>query len=260
MRKKQIVKRVLAKTRKGEVPYYFVDGKRVSEKKGRLKYIQQNYDELNQPYAKEKPILTKKEQSTLKRSKSQRSLLTYKGKKIPRLKSDLLKATANIPKDFKGDIRDIKDDKGNMLYPSYGVFEQAYEQQKKGVTFTYADSMMGASGWRGRTENESALSILESLEFVGSDNWKLQVHKEDGTIAYGLENGMEAIREFEEYNTEWLQEEVENVAAVSFRYKLNWDFDTKTIVIYLEQTEIEERTSDPIKRLMNKDNAKEDET
>ena len=111
--------------------------------------------------------------------------------------------------------------------------------------------MMGASGWRGRTENESALSILESLQFVGSDGWKLEVHKEDGDVANGLENGLEAIREFEEYTTENIQEEVDNVAAVSFRYKLNWDFEKKKVVIYLEQTDVEERTSDPIRRLQN---------
>jgi hypothetical protein len=249
--KKRQVKRVIAKTKKGEVPYYYIDGKRVSEKKGRLKWVQQNYDELNKPYAKEQPLLNKREASSLKRSKAQRELLTYKGKKIKRIKSDLLKATANIPKDFKGDIRNIRDDKGKSLYSSYGAFEQAYEQQKKGVTFTYADSLMGASGWRGRTENESALSILESLQFVGSDGWRLEVHKEDGDVANGLENGLEAIREFEEYTTENMQEEVENVAAVSFRYKLNWDFKKKKVVIYLEQTDIEERTSDPLRRLQN---------
>ena len=120
--KKRQVKRVIAKTEKGEVPYYYIDGKRVSEKKGRLKWVQQNYDELNKPYAKEQPLLNKREASSLKRSKAQRELLTYKGKKIKRIKSDLLKATATIPKDFKGDIRNIKDDSGNSLFSNYGTF------------------------------------------------------------------------------------------------------------------------------------------
>lgn len=248
MKKKQ-VKRVIAKTKKGEVPYYYIDGKRVSEKKGRLKWISQNYESIDKPYAKEPVNLTPKEQKSFNRSKGQRELLTYKGKKIKRIKSDLLKATANIPENFKGDIRDIKDDQGNSLYSSYGAFEQAYEQQKKGVTFTYADSMMGASGWRGRTENESALSILESLQFIGSDGWKLEVHNEDGEVFRGLVNGLEEIRKFEEQMTEELQENVDNVAAVSFRYKLNWDFKKKKVVIYLEQTDVEERTSDPIRTL-----------
>lgn len=247
MKKKQ-VKRVIAKTKKGEVPYYYIDGKRVSEKKGRLKWIQQNYEELDKPYAKDKPVLNKKEQSSLKRSKAQRELLTYKGKKIKRIKSDLLKATATIPKDFKGDIRKIVDKSGKSLFETYGTFEQAYEREKAGVTFTFADSMLGAEGFRGRTEKESAMSILESLEFVGSDGWKLEVHTEDGRVTKTLEDGMTAIREFEEGETERLQEEVENVAAVRFRYKLNWDFKKKKVVIYIWETDSEEATSDPIRR------------
>lgn len=248
-RNKKQVKRVIAKTKRGEVAYYYIDGKRVSDKKGRLKWISQNYENIDKPYAKEPVKLTPKEEKSFNRSKGQKDLLTYKGKKIKRIKSDLLKATANIPKDFRGDIRDIRDKDGNSLYRSYGAFEQAYEQQKRGITFTYADSMVGASGWRGRTENESALSILESLQFVGNDGWKLEVHSEDGEVSRSLETGMEAIRAFEEQITEQMQEEVENVAAVSFRYKLNWDFEKKKVTIYLEQTDVEERTSDPIKTL-----------
>jgi len=243
---KKQVKRTIAKTKKGEVAYYFIDGKRVSEKKGKLKWINQNYDNIDQPYSKNPVQLTTKEQKSFNRSKAQKELLTYKGKKIKRIKSDLLKATANIPKDYKGDIRNLKDANGKSLYPTYGTFEQAFEQQKKGVTFTFADSLYGASGFRGRTENESALSILESLQFIGTDGWKLEVHNEDGTIAYGLTDGLVAIREFEEMTTENLQEETNNLAAVSFRYSLNWDFDKKRVTIYLEQTIVEERTSDPI--------------
>ena len=248
---KKQVKRTIAKTKRGEVAYYFIDGKRVSEKKGKLKWINQNYENIDQPYSKTPVQLTTKEQKSFNRSKAQKELLTYKGKKIKRIKSDLLKATANIPKDYKGDIRNLKDAKGKSLYPTYGTFEQAFEEQKKGVTFTYADSLLGTEGYRGRTENESALSILESLNFIGSDNWKLEVHKEDGEIARGLEAGMVAIREFEEYVTEDLQEEIQNIAAVSFRYKLYWDFDTKTIIIYLDKDDAEERTSEPLGKKQN---------
>jgi hypothetical protein len=248
MKNKQ-VKRVIAKTKRGEVAYYYIDGKRVSDKKGRLKWLNQNFEEIDRPYAKEPVKLTPKETKSFNRSKGQKDLLTYKGKKIKRIQSDLLKATANIPKDFKGDIRKLVDAKGNPLYPTYGAFEQAYEAQKKGITFTYADSLMGAGGFRGRTENESALSILESLEFVGSDGWKLKVVNEDGQVANGIEKGLDEIRKFEENITETLQEEVENVAAVSFRYKLNWDFEKKVVIIYLEQTDVEERTSEPIRKL-----------
>jgi hypothetical protein len=36
---KKQVKRTIAKTKRGEVAYYFIDGKRVSEKKGKLKQL-----------------------------------------------------------------------------------------------------------------------------------------------------------------------------------------------------------------------------
>jgi hypothetical protein len=59
---------------------------------------------------------------------------------------------------------------------------------------------------------------------------------------------MVAIREFEESETERLQKVVDNVAAVRFRYQLNWDFKKKKVIIYLWETMVEEATSDPIKR------------
>jgi hypothetical protein len=45
------------------------------------------------------------------------------------------------------------------------------------------------------------------------------------------------IREFEESETERLQKVVDNVAAVRFRYQLNWDFKKKKVIIYLWETD-----------------------
>lgn len=245
MAKKQ-VKRTLVNTKKGVVAYYFEGGKRISEKKGKLKWVKQNFTSLDKPYSKNLPALTNKEEQTFKRRKAQVDLFTYKGKKIKKIQSELLKATGTLPSDSKiKEITQLKDSRGNQLFKSFGEFEQAFEREKKGITQTEFESFYGAAGYRGRTENESAISVLDSLAIIGYDGWKLIVVTEDGEEVRGLEKGMEAIREFEEYTLESLESEVDNLAGVSFRYTLDWNFQQKEITIFLEDTDVQERTSEP---------------
>jgi hypothetical protein len=245
MARKQ-VKRTLVTTKKGVVAYYFEGGKRISEKKGKKKWIKDNFESLDKPYSKNLPTLTANEQKTFKRRKAQVDLFTYKGKKIKKLQSELLKATGTLPSDSKiKEITQLKDDRGNQLFRTFGEFEQAFEREKRGISQTQFESFYGAAGYRGRTENESAISVLDSLAIIGYDGWKLVVVTEDGEEVRGLENGMEAIREFEEYTLEDLEGEFSNLAGVSFRYVLNWDFNQKEITIFLEDTDVQERTSEP---------------
>jgi hypothetical protein len=245
MARKQ-VKRTLVTTKKGVVAYYFEGGKRISEKKGKKKWIKDNFESLDKPYSKNLPTLTANEQKTFKRRKAQVDLFTYKGKKIKKLQSELLKATGTLPSDSKiKEITQLKDERGNQLFRTFGEFEQAFEREKRGISQTQFESFYGAAGYRGRTENESAISVLDSLAIIGYDGWKLVVVTEDGEEVRGLENGMEAIREFEEYTLEDLEGEFSNLAGVSFRYVLNWDFNQKEITIFLEDTDVQERTSEP---------------
>jgi hypothetical protein len=245
MARKQ-VKRTLVTTKKGVVAYYFEGGKRISEKKGKKKWIKDNFESLDKPYSKNLPTLTSNEQKTFKRRKAQVDLFTYKGKKIKKLQSELLKATGTLPSDSKiKEITQLKDDRGNQLFRTFGEFEQAFEREKRGISQTQFESFYGAAGYRGRTENESAISVLDSLAIIGYDGWKLVVVTEDGEEVRGLENGMEAIRGFEEYTLEDLEGEFSNLAGVSFRYVLNWDFNQKEITIFLADTDVQERTSEP---------------
>ena len=245
MAKKQ-VKRTIVQTKRGEVSYYFENGKRISEKKGKLKWVKQNFDALDKPYSKNKPTLTAKEQKTFNRRKAQVDLFTYKGKKIKKLQSELLKATGTLPSDSKEkEITRLTDSKGNQLFKSFGEFEQAFEREKRGITQTQFESFYGAAGYRGRTENESAISVLDSLAIIGYDGWKLVVVDLNDDEVRGLESGMEAIRQFEEMTLEDLENEVDNLAGVSFRYTLNWDFQQKEITIFLSDTDVQERTSEP---------------
>jgi hypothetical protein len=161
MARKQ-VKRTLVTTKKGVVAYYFEGGKRISEKKGKKKWIKDNFESLDKPYSKNLPTLTANEQKTFKRRKAQVDLFTYKGKKIKKLQSELLKATGTLPSDSKiKEITQLKDERGNQLFRTFGEFEQAFEREKRGISQTQFESFYGAAGYRGRTENESAISVLD---------------------------------------------------------------------------------------------------
>jgi hypothetical protein len=110
-----------------------------------------------------------------------------------------------------------------------------------------AESLYGAAGWRNRTQNESATSLLESLKIVGYDGWKLVVIDQD-VVYNGKVKGMEAIRRYEEREMDAAQKTFEDVSALSFTYTLDWNFTTKTITINTDDAVAQIRQSDPKKR------------
>jgi len=236
------VKRVIAKNGQAR---YFKDGKRITDKKGKLKFVQQNYELLTNPY-KDKPQLTAKEQKTLKQVKTQKELYRYQGVPIKRQMTDFLKARGYIdPKSPVRDITKIVSPAGSQLFKNYGQFEQAYYRMIDQFRTTQATSLFGVAGWHGRTENQSAISLFENVSILGRDGWKLKVIDLDGNEFAGIKTGMEKIREYEEMITEDMEGEFENLAAVSFTYILDWDFKTKTITVDLSDAVAQERQSDP---------------
>jgi hypothetical protein len=239
---KKQVKRTVATN--GEVRY-FEGGKRITAKKGKLKFVQQNYDILTNPY-KDKPSLSDKERQTLQRVKTQKELFRYKGVPIKREITDFMAARGYIDqKTSPRDITKIVSPGGNKLFRSYGQFEQAYARLVDQFRFTTASSMYGAAGWRGRTQNQGVVNLFENISILGRDGWKLNVIDLDGKDHRGQVKGMEAIREFEEMITQDLSNKFDNLAAVSFDYQLEWDFKTKTIIVNLSEARAQERTSDP---------------
>jgi hypothetical protein len=233
MKKKQI-KRTLVQTKKGIKPFYFEGGKRVRADKGRLKWIQQNYDNLDKPYSKQPKNLTAEEIKTFNRKKSQEELFRYKGKPIDKFMVEVLKGRGAIPLDTKErDILKLKDKEGNNIFRSYGQFEQIFDIAKRELFQTQFTSLMGAAGHRGRTRMESAISIVEGLQIIGYKGWKLEVVLPNGDVVYGINKGLEQIRIFEESETERRTERDRNIAAVRFTYTFEWDTENKVLSINL---------------------------
>jgi len=258
-KKTYIVKRTLVETKKGVQARYFKDGKRLKDNAGRLQWIKQNYEKIDRPYSKNPVNLTAKEVRTYNQRKSQADLFRYKGKAISKFMTEVLKARQLIPFDTdERDILKLRGKDGSLLFKNFGQFEQAFETAKKNLLQTTFTSLMGVEGWRGRTQNESAISVLEGLGIVGYDGWKLEVILKDGRIIRGKENGMVAIREFEEKETDARTKWQDNVAAVSFTYDIDWDFVNRIVTIRLWDkfdpdvkgggVLIQTRTSDPIMR------------
>jgi hypothetical protein len=259
MKKSNTIKRTLVQTKKGVKAYYFKNGKRIKDASGRLKWVKQNYEVVDRPYAKTPINLTADEIKTYNRKKSQAELYRYKGKPVDKLKAEFLKSMNLIRKDDKErDILKLTDQKGNRLFDSYGKFENVFEQIKADKFTTSFESLMGAEGWRGRTSMQSAISVVEGLNIIGYGGWKLEITLPTGEILRGKEKGFEAIKNFEEEITAMMVEENENVSAVSFTYSFDWDFVNKIISINLWDSKVENlkggmvdvqiRQSDPIKR------------
>jgi len=233
MKKKQI-KRTLVQTKKGIKPHYFEGGKRIRADKGRLKWIQQNYEDLDKPYSKQPKNLTADEIKTFNRKKAQEELFRYKGKPIDRFMVEVLKGRGFIPQDTKErDILKLKDKDNNPIFRNFGQFEQIFNIAKKDLFQTQFTSLMGAEGHRGRVQMESAISIVEGLQIVGYKGWKLEVLLPNGDAVYGINRGMEQIRNFEESETEKYTKDNQNVAAVRFNYTFEWDTENQILSIRL---------------------------
>jgi hypothetical protein len=259
MKKTFKVTRKIVDTKKGQQVYYFQDGKRITAKKGRTKWVRQNIDKIDKPYSKTPIELTAKEIKTFKSIKAQTDLYRYKGKPINKFMTELLAARKILNKNNpERDITKLFDDEGNQLFKSYGRFEQAFELAKQNTITTQFTTIYGLEGWRDRTQNESAISLLEGLEIIGYDGWKIEALTIDNKIIRGLTAVMEAVREFEEKMTEEYTKMAENVAAMSFTYELDWDFTNKIITLNLWDKNnvdvkgggvtIQTKSSDPIKR------------
>jgi hypothetical protein len=229
------VKRVLVRSPKGLTAYYYRNGKRISDAKGRQKWIEQNFDSLDKPYARNQPVLTDKERSSFKNSKAQRGLFYYQGKKIKKFITEILKLTGDLSDKDPRDITKIVDNEGKQRFKNYGELEQLF-QEKVGNLKGRVRTELGLIGHRGRTQVESIFSIMEHLTLLGVDNWKLMVIKRDGSPVFGKEKGVQEIQDWE------LKElsaytKFSDVASMRFWYYIDYDYATKTIIIDLRLAE-----------------------
>lgn len=238
------VKRVLTKTSKGLVPQYFRNGKRIPDAKGRQKWIEQNYDNLDKPYAQDKPFLSEKEKLSFSNAKAQRGLFYYKGKKIPKAVTEIMKLYGDLSDKDPRDITKIKDKAGNQRFKNYGSFEQLYQEairklQENPPTIE-VETKLGAKGHRGRVDHTTAVSIAEALELVGQKGWKIQVIDRNDVTHRGKAAAMKAVQDWE------LEEMIaksalsKQLAMLRFYHKIYYDYKNKRLTIDLAESEAEE--------------------
>ena len=245
MKKTFQIKRTLRQTPKGLKAYYFQDGKRIKDSVGRRKFIKKNYESLDKPYQKTPKNLTADEIRAFNRARGQKELYRYQGKPVDKFMVELLKAKGAIRYDDKErDIMKLTDQTGRPLFQNYGQFEQAFISQKDTFFETTFETMMGASGYRGRLEIESIFSIAEGLGMVKNGFWDLETIV-NGNPIYGYNKGLDAIRKFEEEETAKRTKADSNVAAVRFTYALAFDPSRQvvTIVLAIPPVRVEEMRS-----------------
>ena len=104
------------------------------------------------------------------------------------------------------------------------------------------ETEIGASGFRDRTEASGIHDIVERLDFVGTDGWKIAVTSEDGGVLRG-ETALNYLKDWEIAQTEQIAEEEDNVAMVRFKYQVQYDDTTRTIYIDVNDTDWDIATS-----------------
>ena len=108
-------------------------------------------------------------------------------------------------------------------------------------------SVIGARDFRDRTEAVGIHNIVERLDFVGSDSWKLQVLTEDGRIVKGS-SALEYVKNWEIAKTEELSNGNTRLAAVRFRYFIEYNDNARVVFLDINSAEAEEMESDPVKK------------
>lgn len=249
MAKQPRYKRTIGKDGK---PYYFELKKDnsgverylpINEEKGRKKFIEKNYDNLAKPSKREQQKLTPKEQETYARAKNQKDLWRIKGKPLKRWKTDLLEFAKLI--DPKAKTRNL--DELPTPYTRPSDVDKDVKNILQNLPLIQVETEIGASGFRDRTEASGIHDIVERLDFVGTDGWKIAVTSENGDVLRG-ETALNYLKDWEIAQTEQIAEEEDNVAMVRFKYQVQYDDTTRTIYIDVNDTDWDIATSDPIKR------------
>ena len=213
-----------------------------SADKARLNFIQKNFDKLKRPSQQTK--LSEQEQATLKRVKQSKELYKIKGKAIKRWKTDYLEF-AKIIDPKKMTNRDL--DKLPIPFLTPSSVDKLVNNLLDNQDFVTMATEVGAIGFRGRDEAVGIHDIVEKLDFLGTDGWKLEITTLAGTTKRGNE-ALEYLKEYEINTTNALSATTPNVAAVRFNYKLRYDRKVKVVYIVVAETDPVPMQSDPIKR------------
>jgi hypothetical protein len=211
-----------------------------SADKARLNFIQKNFDNLKRPSQQTK--LSEQEQATLKRVKQSKDLYKIKGKAIKRWKTDYLEFAKII--DPKG-TRDLT--KLPIPFNTPSSVDKLVNNLLDSQDFVTMATEVGARGFRSRDEAVGIHDIVEKLDFLGTDGWKLEIETLEGNTIRG-NTALEYLKQYEINTTNELSATTPNVAAVRFNYKLKYDRKVKVVYIVVADTDPVPMQSDPIKR------------
>jgi hypothetical protein len=210
--------------------------KQITQKEGAKKFVQKNYDKIkNAP----KTSLTKKEQESLNRSRSQRNLFRFDGRPVRKVITDFLK-------NDQIKLINPNDKELSNQFDRYADLERAFKRLTSSVNELSATSEWGAEGFRNRATAQNIVSIKNQITPWTEQGYEFQVV--DGGDVY---SGMEAwanIREYETDQFDSYDEENPNLAFLKFTYIIEIDHENNTIMVLLSETIIEPFSSDPIKR------------
>ena len=211
-----------------------------SADKARLNFIQKNYENVKKP--SQQKNLSDQEKETLKRVKQSKELYKIKGKAIKRWKTDYLEFAKII--DPKG-TRDLT--KLPIPFNTPSSVDRLVNNLLDVQDFVTMATEVGARGFRDRNEAVGIHDIVEKLDFLGTDGWKLEIETLEGNTLRG-NSALEYLKQYEINTTNDLADTTPNVAAVRFNYKLKYDRKVKVVYIVVADTDPVPMQSDPIKR------------
>ena len=212
--------------------------KRVSDKKGASAFVKKNYKTLKNT---NKNDLTKQEQKSLNRSRGQRELKRYKGKAIPKWKSDYLES--KFPA-----LKKVKDYSKVNEFKRRADVEQSFMRLIKNELRANVESGYGLPNWRGRQQVENIVKIKEELEPFLESGYEVEVLQ--GAEAYFGNQAWSVIKTFELNTLSQAQKKgATTMAFFKFDYPIIVDQDRKRIEINLNNVKPKPMFSDPIRRV-----------
>jgi hypothetical protein len=211
-----------------------------SADKARLNFIQKNFDNLKRPSQQTK--LSEQEQATLKRVKQSKDLYKIKGKAIKRWKTDYLEFAKIIDPKATRDLTKLP-----IPFNTPSSVDRLVNNLLDSQDFVTMATEVGARGFRSRDEAVGIHDIVEKLDFLGTDGWKLEIETLEGNTLRG-NTALEYLKQYEINTTNELSATTPNVAAVRFNYKLKYDRKVKVVYIVVADTDPVPMQSDPIKR------------
>ena len=232
---RKTIKRVVTKS--GQIRYY-ANGKRVSEKSGRRRFIKQN---PNVSYTN----LTEGEKRSLRASQAAKK--NWKFKNLARVQYAYVKILSDLGViDEQGipnnDLYYAFDAKGKRLFENFeDIVKYIDDRAKKNPLVFQWCNERGLPNYRGRTyenfANDRLTSIVDIVDLLDSkayQKYKFVVIDENGEQHSGRVLGLLALRDFEIRTGTTIQSLVSNSAFMRFCYNYNVDFKNKTITISLK--------------------------